>query len=511
MPSDQRHQSELLAAVRANDVASARRLLDSWLTPPPARLPCMPYPRPGSLCSAVLAASALPEPTLLELLLHSGASVDFTAETQSLVAGTRVTPLHVATSNGLHDVMETLIGANASINRSDSQGRAPLHIAAWRCDVTGVRLLLHHGADVTAVTSRGETSLQLSSRYGHVELVRVLLERGAAVFQQGQRGDSPLHVAAAEGHVPLIDMFCRYVDVNVKSAGSSEQTALHVASTHGMLETVRFMVERHGADVNSLDWQQQTCLHRTISRRHSPRCARNQRDFELTCEFLLTRGVHVNQQDEAGQTALHLAARHQFPVVVEALFVNGVDARLLDKMGKTARQYVPDYDVQTRRLFEQYANFAYLALSKSPQRLRGTPDLLPQHAQPKVQPETKPDSETISKFNTETETDSKAEGEMETKAECEKETKVVTKTKPKAATKSRVGANAKQTGSEVFIDGDVTVICTNENAAPRSCVPEAAPNNMPVKIMFGNCQRLCKDKVVLNDGRTIFRNVHSPS
>ena len=513
MPSAarRRHVSPLLHAVRAGDLASVRRLLDSWRSPPPF-LPCLPRRRRAPLDNAVLAASALTDGSLLDMLLQSGATGDFMAETETLVGGTRVTPLHVATSNGLHDIMQTLIDANASVNRPDSQGRSPLHIAAWRCDVIAVRLLLHHGADVSAVTSRGETALQLAARYGHVELVRVLLERGASVFQPGQRGESALHIAAAEGHVPLIDMFCRYVDVNVRSSPDSAHTPLHAAATYAMLETVRFIVERYGADVNALDGQQQTALHRAVSRRHSARCVRSRKDYELTAEYLLARGVHVNQQDSAGQTALHLAARHHFPAVVDALFVHGVDARLSDKDGKTASQYVPDYDVETRRLFEQYANFGYLALGKSP--LRTTPDLLAAHAQQKAKTNAKVKTEK----KTEQETKQKAEGsEISSKAEsseigakAENETKpnVEPDKKTNAETETKVDVDTKLNGSEVIIDGDVTVICTNENPAPMS--RDAVPNNVPVKIVLN--PRVCaKDKIVLNDGRTIFRNVHNTS
>ena len=71
-----------------------------------------------TLQHAVLAACTLQDASLLTYLLHQvNAPVDFTCETQVLVKGTKITPLHVAVSNGLHSCVEVLIEANADVNK----------------------------------------------------------------------------------------------------------------------------------------------------------------------------------------------------------------------------------------------------------------------------------------------------------------------------------------------------------------------------------------------------------
>src|SRR5262249_1215972 len=58
-------------------------------------------------------------------------------------------------------------------------GDAPLHIAAQRCDVAVVELLVSHGADIHRRRSDGRTAHTLAALHGNREVAAWLLRHGA--------------------------------------------------------------------------------------------------------------------------------------------------------------------------------------------------------------------------------------------------------------------------------------------------------------------------------------------
>jgi ankyrin repeat protein len=95
------------------------------------------------------------------------------------------TPLFIAVQNEYVSVVEELLkdaGGVASINMPGTRERiTPLHVAAsfglWEI----VQLLLEHGADPMRCLADGSTARQLASRKGHREVVSLLRKAEASV------------------------------------------------------------------------------------------------------------------------------------------------------------------------------------------------------------------------------------------------------------------------------------------------------------------------------------------
>ena len=62
------------------------------------------------------------------------------------------TALHVAATNGNHDIVKFLLDHKASVNIQDYHGNTPLHLAASYGNYEVVKLLVGAFADVDAVT-----------------------------------------------------------------------------------------------------------------------------------------------------------------------------------------------------------------------------------------------------------------------------------------------------------------------------------------------------------------------
>lgn len=370
MPRETRYIADLLLAIQDNNFHDVRYIVENRLKKRerpgiPGILGCVPD-KDGNykslntykeLDAITLAATKREDPTILRYLVDNGANINFVCDSVSSGKKVKVSPLHVAVSNGLHNSLAILLENNADVNSVDQRGRTPLHVAVKRCDCQAMRMLLCRGAKVHVMDDTGMDPLQLASRFGHVELVRILLEYKAQIFYEGQKGPSPLHIAAMEGHVPLIDIFSHYADVNIKVRCTTDKkykAAIHLASENGYVETVRFLLDGFGGDVNILDSDQQTPLHCALLNCHDHKRMRRKEDFDMLIEFLIQKGVNVNQLNRYGETALHLAARNQFHKAVEILLLNDADVSIKNKKDKSPRQVIPEFDLAMKQLFQRY-------------------------------------------------------------------------------------------------------------------------------------------------------------
>ena len=161
-------------------------------------------------------------------------------------------------------------------------GDAPLHIAAQRCDVSMVELLVRHGANIHQQRRDGRTAHTLAALHGNKEVAARLeahgakdelspLERFVSACARGDRGHAlellqtnpslrgelrpehhlMMHVPAERGDVAALEtmLMCGF-DPNAKD--NESVTALHRSSMAGHFEAVRVLLA-HGASVNALD------------------------------------------------------------------------------------------------------------------------------------------------------------------------------------------------------------------------------------------------------------------
>ncbi len=172
-------------------------------------------------------------------------------------------------------------GADPNLAWAQS-GDAPLHIAAQRCDIAMVELLVSHGADIHQRRSDGRTAHTIAALHGNHEIAAWLLQHGAkdelstlehfiSACTSGDReraaemvADNPnlrgelraehhlmMHVPAERGDSKVLETMleCGF-DPNVKDADGV--TALHRAAMAGHADAVRALLA-YGASVNALD------------------------------------------------------------------------------------------------------------------------------------------------------------------------------------------------------------------------------------------------------------------
>lgn len=274
------------------------------------------------LTGVLLALLALPafaeDPSLLsalraddaataQRLLESGADVR-----QKSADGT--TALHWAVHFGHAELAQRLIKGGAEVNARNDYGSTPLQEAAERGDPALVKLLLKAGADVESPNDEGQTALMTVARTGSVEAAKLLIKARADVNAvEGWRGQTALMWAAAQrnpGMVRLLVDSGAKVDTVSKiqewdrkvTAEPRPQnrppggfTALLLAAREGCAECAQALIDGK-ARINLTDPENITPLLMSIL---------NAR-FD-TAKVLVEAGADVNRWDMWGRAPLYSA------------------------------------------------------------------------------------------------------------------------------------------------------------------------------------------------------------
>ena len=159
------------------------------------------------------------------------------------------TALHWAVDRDAPELVRLLVRAGANVKAANRYGATPLWLASLNGNAAIIGMLLEAGADAAAVSDEGETALMVAARTGKIDAVNALLARGADPNVAEQwRGQTALMWAAAEGHASVIDaLLARGADVKTRSNGGF--TALLFAAREGRIAAVDTLLKA-GADMN---------------------------------------------------------------------------------------------------------------------------------------------------------------------------------------------------------------------------------------------------------------------
>ncbi|WQF87613.1 Putative ankyrin repeat-containing domain superfamily [Colletotrichum destructivum] len=195
------------------------------------------------------------------------------------------------------------------INQPDTFGLMPLYHALRTGNHDMVKYLVRHGADVEAKNFRGYTALHFACGFGDEYSVALIRRAGAKFDVQGSDGAFPLHVAAAEGNHKYLAFL-----------------------NHGKL----------GNWGNSFDLWKAKDFHGRLPVHWAVMAGNTQLFSRDNANTPLTR--YVNEADNYGWTALHLAVIHSKNDIVRELCSENwheafcVDKEKTDAKGLTAFQ-----------------------------------------------------------------------------------------------------------------------------------------------------------------------------
>ncbi|XP_077490325.1 85/88 kDa calcium-independent phospholipase A2-like isoform X2 [Amblyomma americanum] len=310
----------------------------------PLMLECVPDLLTKELVQEVVQlVRSNPTWTLAHLAAHLGLVECFknarvAAQISVAAQDTLATPLHVAVRAQKLNSVQVLMAMDAPLSLTDHNGDTIYHAAA----VTTKELIKALGARpapvavINQVNNDGYTPLQLACLTDKPECVRELLKEGADVnsasvnladrnnstclgrdhveqnvhnfqLEDMKHGGTPLHWAKTTQCLEtMIELGC---DLDAKNFQGN--TALHIMVARGRLSCVISLLS-HGANVNAIGSDGDSPLHVAVRVVKGNKKARQKAeppksDVSLI-HALIVFGADVNQRNQKGETARHLAA-----------------------------------------------------------------------------------------------------------------------------------------------------------------------------------------------------------
>lgn len=239
--------TELMAAVRQNDVATVRGLLDKGSDPNVANA----Y---GSTALLLAASQSGVGPAgktatqVMQLLLQYGAIVN-------AQAGNGVTALIIAAGRGSVENVQLLLAAGAKPNVETKQGDSALLEATVHGYLKIVIMLLQAGADTNLKDANGQTPLMVAIRQAprfsrsqspYEVIVDALLKHGANSSVRDHNGQSPASlVAVGDKNVLIYPLLDHHADINIADPTAAGGTPIIIAARHGNTALVRALLRAH--------------------------------------------------------------------------------------------------------------------------------------------------------------------------------------------------------------------------------------------------------------------------
>ncbi len=165
-------------------------------------------------------------------LLRAGADVNETSGNRGSRRELSRSALTTAAGHGHPEVVKTLVGAGAPVDRI-VRGDATALIAATRNNHFNVtKQLVEYGADVNKVVRGDGSPLIAATRANNTEAVRFLLEQGADADRSVRGDENPLYHAARNGNSEILELLIN-AGVDVDQEWHGDGTALIAASKSG--------------------------------------------------------------------------------------------------------------------------------------------------------------------------------------------------------------------------------------------------------------------------------------
>lgn len=247
------------------------------------------------------------------------------ADLEAVKSSYRGTPLLCATGFGNSDAVAILLEAGASIEAPNDKSETALACAA-RCgrdDI--VWKLVQAGANLEAKTYYGDTCLSVFAAKSNNDLIRFLIDKGASVDTMNRTHQTPLMIATAYNKIDCVRMLIA-AGANLNIVNVHGHTALGRAVVLGHLPIVRLLI-RSGANVEARARGKDTPLLLAAKSDHS-------QALEIA-RVLIEAGASMSATaaPESLKTALHVAAKHNRPCLVDTLIHSGANLEARDENG----------------------------------------------------------------------------------------------------------------------------------------------------------------------------------
>jgi ankyrin repeat protein len=236
--------------------------------------------------------------------------------------GKGITPLHVAATRGIEEIVGLLIEANAHLEAKDEAGDTALMKALVNGNEGSAKLLIDTGADINMKNAQEETTLHAAVNGGCLSLVKMLISSNISASIEDRKGWSPLHLAAGGDYTSILGVLFE-LGANIHACNFEGITALHNAAGSGSLASCRMLVQ-FGASLDAVSNIGLTPLH----------CAALTGEVGVA-SWLISEQVDLNARSKSGATPLYESAQEGHVSAVDVFLKAGADVKAVTNSGVT--------------------------------------------------------------------------------------------------------------------------------------------------------------------------------
>ncbi len=251
---------------------------------------------------------------MLKLLVDAGADI------QAPQRKTGLPPLHVAAVSGNATIFAELVKQGANPNQTTLEGSTVLHTAAnFNCSKI-ISILADAGANLEVLDDGRRTALMCAIESGKRGAVCALLSAGADMFSGFAQKKSPLHWTIVNKKKDMLKrLLSNFNHLQCDRRDSDGENLLMYAARHGNVGAIQRLVDKFDAKVNSFNFEAETALH-LAARGNYPKSVR----------ALLQRKANVHVTCKKGESALQKSIKirdssNRAFRVREALISEGAD------------------------------------------------------------------------------------------------------------------------------------------------------------------------------------------
>jgi len=264
----------------------------------------------GSSCRSLYAACERGHTQIVDLLLRHSAdpntfSVSSALRTPMRVASSDSLPIICAVQKGYIDIVNLLLKHGADVNKQDKTGKSAL--------IAFLALMASRRSKTNQVSNPSEES-------DFNVLKSMLLAGGDASMLSRYTGQNALHIASSFGMCDVMTELIQLGGTDCNELTSSGKSALDLAFEKGHEEAVELLLKSGAKPDRKISTAFSNRSHFSYESTMPLLCAAVKSGNETMVKTLLKYGANVNESDEKGNTALHLATSN---AVIEMLLNAG--------------------------------------------------------------------------------------------------------------------------------------------------------------------------------------------
>lgn len=222
------------------------------------------------------------------------------------------TPLFWAACSGHLSTCNALIKAGANPESTNKDGDNVLHIIANAGNAATAELFAKNVRLRDARASNSCTPLLVAAENGHRAVCEALIKAGANIETTDKHGNNALHLVALKGKTELLPAFENNGRLR-NAMNNKKETPLVIAYAYGHHSVYELLIKggifpNDSSLLKMADSMGNTPLHTAAKNGH-----------HTICETLISAGINTKAKNGNRQNALHIAAMHGKPEVIELL------------------------------------------------------------------------------------------------------------------------------------------------------------------------------------------------